>query len=769
MLPDSIGSLSQLEVLSLPHNQLSALPASISGLTALDELSVYNNQLTSLPDSIGSLPSLYGLLAANNQLTSLPATIGGLTGLNYLVVYNNQLTTLPAEIGSLDSILSIEVSGNQIETLPAELWTLDTLEILNLSNNRMVTLPAQVSNLTALESLELSTNLLTSVPGEISNLTNLNLLGLAGNRLTALPESMASMTWLTGFGITSNALPLDGLSAPLTTFLNTYAPGWELSQTVPPTSVTVSAQADTSLTLSWTLPTNHATQPAGYYAVGVSTTPGGPYSYSASHQTADKSATSLAVGGLTPTTTTYFVVVSFSAADPGYSPDITSLPSAAVSGTTTAEAPLGSFALQSPANGSVITSAASVTAATWTPSSAATSYTFTLDRPGALADVVITGDPAANSDSITCTATLCTATLNGSATLTGTGVYTWTVISAKSGSTLPATNNPFTFTLPGTPGAPVLVSPEAALTVSDPTPLFTWTANPAGDAITHYRLQVLSAANVLVFNKQFPVGDVCEAEGCALDLGLQIPPVPLPNGAYQWRVSASNAVGKTFSAYRALTISFPAKAELISPVGGASVPDPTPYLTWAQVDDAAEYRVKVLLNDVVSVSSGWQSAESLCDGGTCGWVATPDLANGAYTWRVEARNLTLAPNKSKSAAGSFSVAFPAAPALQQPSAGGTVSTASPVLTWDPASGATDYRVEVRNRSVTPAARVLRQTFPGAQVCTETLCSLDLSTLAPAVVLKDNRQYDWQVQARITLGGVVRGTKSERRLFTVDLP
>jgi Leucine-rich repeat (LRR) protein len=81
-----------------------------SGLSrgrCLQGLWVHGNLLTSLPDSIGSLSSLKILSAVGNQLTVLPESIGGLRSLTSLELAGNRLSHLPEAIGSLGPYLAL--------------------------------------------------------------------------------------------------------------------------------------------------------------------------------------------------------------------------------------------------------------------------------------------------------------------------------------------------------------------------------------------------------------------------------------------------------------------------------------------------------------------------------------------------------------------------------------------------------------------------------------------------------------------------------------
>jgi leucine-rich repeat protein SHOC2 len=172
--------------LLLTGNQLTNLPESIGSLSSLNLLYLSHNQLTSLPESIGNLSNLTWLKLGKNKLTSLPESIGSLSNLTNLYLENNQLTRLPESIGNLSNLTELDLTGNQLTSLPESIGKLSNLTELNLSNHQLTTLPESIGNLSSLGWLDLSHNQLTNLPESISNLSSLMRLDLTGNPLVDL-------------------------------------------------------------------------------------------------------------------------------------------------------------------------------------------------------------------------------------------------------------------------------------------------------------------------------------------------------------------------------------------------------------------------------------------------------------------------------------------------------------------------------------------------------------------------------------------------------
>ena len=189
VLPESIDRLAKLQVLVLTSNQLTVLPESISRLAELLNLHLNDNQLTALPENIGALVNLKGLNLTGNQLPALPECIGRFAELELLDLTGNGLTDLPESIGSLAKLVQLVLTGNQLTALPESIGTLVNLKGLNLTGNDLTDLPESIGELTKLFSLVLNGNQLTALPESIGALVNLKRLNLPMNQLAPVEQA----------------------------------------------------------------------------------------------------------------------------------------------------------------------------------------------------------------------------------------------------------------------------------------------------------------------------------------------------------------------------------------------------------------------------------------------------------------------------------------------------------------------------------------------------------------------------------------------------
>jgi len=125
----------------------------------------------------------------------------------------------------------------------------------------------------------------------------LKTLCLTVNRLSGqIPTSITALTELDPKDCDLSWNALSASDPALLAFLHAKFPGWEKTQTVPPSSIKAAVGGPGVVTLTWTcIP---YTGDHGYYEVGTSRIPGGPYAFSLKNRTKNKRATSLTVSGL---------------------------------------------------------------------------------------------------------------------------------------------------------------------------------------------------------------------------------------------------------------------------------------------------------------------------------------------------------------------------------------------------------------------------------------------------------------------------------------
>ena len=81
----------------------------------LEELILDENRLTVLPDSIGSITKLKILSLGENRIIELPASIKNLINLEALYLGNNPIRKLPAEITTLPALTEFIIDGTLFE------------------------------------------------------------------------------------------------------------------------------------------------------------------------------------------------------------------------------------------------------------------------------------------------------------------------------------------------------------------------------------------------------------------------------------------------------------------------------------------------------------------------------------------------------------------------------------------------------------------------------------------------------------------------------
>lgn len=234
-LPNSLGELRELRLLSVTNNHLASLPDSLGNLTKLRRLSAHNNNLKSLPSSIWLCGSLEIINVSSNLLESIPHPPisnegrGSESKASPVAERQPGSTILDARKGSTASSRSLPGNGASEQHAPALVSSLKKLrlgdnrlthdvfdvlnmftglEVLNLSFNEIYEVPSfSLYRLTQLTELYLSGNSMSSLPtDDLMQLKKLKILHLNANRLQTLPAELGQLSHLVNLDVGNNSL-----------------------------------------------------------------------------------------------------------------------------------------------------------------------------------------------------------------------------------------------------------------------------------------------------------------------------------------------------------------------------------------------------------------------------------------------------------------------------------------------------------------------------------------------------------------------------------
>ena len=336
-VPDELGELTQLGRLNLGQNQLTKIPSSIQKLTNLQVLVLNSNQiggqlngeifapLTKLsylsisanalegqiPASLFTLPKLEQLYIEGNKFTGAMPSVGGATKLGILNAADNRLTALPVDLAVRTNLTDLILDENEFSgPVPASVGELTKLVTLKLGNNHFSGPIPDLSKLTSARDLWLDSNQFSgSIPDWLGSLQSLRNVLLSNNKLSGkIPSSITGLTNLSSNGIQVGYNALTTNDPAVKALLDAKEPGWDLTQTVPPSDARVVAQREHSITLAWT-PIGFSNGPGGYL-ISAASSPAGPFNVLTT--TPSKQISTFIVDGLDRSTNYYFALTTVS-------------------------------------------------------------------------------------------------------------------------------------------------------------------------------------------------------------------------------------------------------------------------------------------------------------------------------------------------------------------------------------------------------------------------------------------------------------------------
>ncbi|KAL6316340.1 hypothetical protein AAG906_017975 [Vitis piasezkii] len=200
-LPNSIGSLTSLEMLSLEEcSKFEKFSDVFTNMGRLRELRLYGSGIKELPSSIGYLESLKNLnLSYCSNFEKFPEIQGNMKCLKELSLEKTAIKELPNSIGHLQALEILTLSGcSNLERFPEIQKNMGNLWALFLDETAIKGLPYSVGHLTRLDRLNLENcRNLKSLPNSICGLKSLEGLSLNGcSNLEAFSEITEDMEQL---------------------------------------------------------------------------------------------------------------------------------------------------------------------------------------------------------------------------------------------------------------------------------------------------------------------------------------------------------------------------------------------------------------------------------------------------------------------------------------------------------------------------------------------------------------------------------------------
>ncbi|XP_071921472.1 uncharacterized protein [Coffea arabica] len=212
-IPDRIGNLSNLIILSLYNNQLTgSLPITVTGLLKLQAIMLHINKLSQVSlEYFCSFNNLGVISLSFNQIVgSIPECIGNVTSLRYLYLASNKFNFAPKSLWNLKDLLALDLSSNSLTgPLPLDVANLKIATAIDMSINHFSGgIPTTIGDMQNLNKLSLAHNQLQgSIPESIGSMLSLAKLDLSRNFLSgSIPKSLETLKYLTYFNVSFNNL-----------------------------------------------------------------------------------------------------------------------------------------------------------------------------------------------------------------------------------------------------------------------------------------------------------------------------------------------------------------------------------------------------------------------------------------------------------------------------------------------------------------------------------------------------------------------------------
>ncbi|KAA3662158.1 MAG: hypothetical protein DWQ04_14265 [Chloroflexi bacterium] len=294
----------------------------------VDSLELDNRRLNGTLPDLAALTNIVTIDLSNNQLSGSLPELSTLIKLAYLLLENNQFSGTIPNLSAPTELRILNLSNNDLTGEIPDLSKLTLLNVLILNTNHLTGPIPDLSNLMNLWHLDLNNNKLDGAIPDFSSNSNLRTIYLANNQFSgSVPTSVCQ---LQNVYIGYNKLEVNSADS----CVDTAAPGWKQTQTVPPTNITITTISATEIELTWD--TIEYTDHGGYYGIWGKKQSDAAYTLMAT--TGDKTVNYATISGLQPETAYEFVIHTFTPAHGNQQNDLTSVESEVVSAITLTDA-----------------------------------------------------------------------------------------------------------------------------------------------------------------------------------------------------------------------------------------------------------------------------------------------------------------------------------------------------------------------------------------------------------------------------------------------
>lgn len=135
---DVWGKFNRLKKLDLNKIGLTTLPSALEALApSLEILFLSENKFKEIPEVIGKLSHLRMLSFRGNCLTELSSSNLPSSSLVWLILTNNQISKIDPNVGELKHVRKLMLSHNLLTSVPREMGECKDLELIRLANNEI--------------------------------------------------------------------------------------------------------------------------------------------------------------------------------------------------------------------------------------------------------------------------------------------------------------------------------------------------------------------------------------------------------------------------------------------------------------------------------------------------------------------------------------------------------------------------------------------------------------------------------------------------------